>query len=384
MGSPHQPGNAPENDESRRLRCALALLVDWQAPEFSRFLEEVNGDVAAWLSADDGEADGFDFLSRGQKRQLSQVRLQGAEALLTRAGAWPGRVLLHGDEAYPERLNALESPPAALHVEGRTSLVLRMGVAVVGSRKVGIPLAKSAQRILTPSLRRGLVLFSGGALGADAVGHRCAVDVGAATVAVLPSGLRRLSPKSNRRLFAKIVEGRGALVSEYAPDQGVRKYHFRRRNTIIAALSLGVLVLRAAEKSGTMLTVEAARKLGRPLAAVPGPPDDPLSCGCHQILRQGGRLVATDDDLLQWWRQLDPKADIESPKKSRQGRLPILPDCAVLQAATGLVAADGAFSLECLVRSTGKTSAELQALLLTHELAGVVERVGGERYRIAG
>ena len=371
------------------LKSGLALLVDWTQPVYERFLEQVDHDVDSWWSrgtqeVKDGE---FDFLKSRQQKQLSALCAEPKKRLIQRVQQWPGHVVVCHDVAYPQRLLDLQEPPAALHVVGDVGCLQRSGLAVVGSRKIGVAAASSARRVLQSAIESGLMIISGGARGADAVAHRCAVDVGGATVVVLPSGLAKRSPKSNRRLFQDIADGAGALISEYPPRQGVRRYHFHRRNRLIAGLSLGVLVLRAAQKSGTMLTVDAARELGRPLGAMSGAPEDPLSRGCHEILRQGGRFIASSQDLLQWWKDLAPEQPVQQAQSVRdhqeeRAARSWMPDCPILKKAVELVDATGCFSSEALARQTEASAAELQTLLLRHELSGIIERAtGGDRYR---
>lgn len=388
MRSNQPTGTTSDCRQAHRLACGLAMLVGWSAPRFETFVERVGGRIdRSWFARKhDWEGETFAFLTGRQREQLQQLHRRGAEPLDERVARWTGEIVLCGDEHYPSGLHELDAPPAALHVVGAIEVLDTPGIAVVGSRKIGVAASSSARRILEPVARRGVPIISGGALGADAVAHRCAVDADGPTVAVLPAGLRRRSPKTNRRLFAEIAEQSGVLISEYPPEQGVRRYHFKRRNSLIAAISRGVLVLRAGENSGTMLTVNAARDLQRPTAAMPGTPEDPLSRGCHDIVRQGGQMIASADDLLQWCQTLMPEhLDTEWADNGGNGDTeePELPECEVLAVATEIVDAQGAFSMEALARRTDTSAAELQTVLLGHELSGIVERVaGGDRYRL--
>lgn len=383
-------GNRQCNSNSQLLCRGLALWVDWSAERYLSFLECVDGDVRNWLI--DGQpapsSAYFEFLTGRQREQLDRLIETGPGSFRRRIEQWSGTVVTYGDSAYPDGLHALDRPPAALHVRGNPGLLQRCGIAVVGSRKIGVSAASAARRILEPAAQSGMMIVSGGALGADAVAHRCAVEVSGTTMAVLPSGLANLSPKTNRRLFSDIVAHQGVLVSEYPPDRGVRRYHFRRRNGLMAAISRGVLVLRAAKKSGTMLTVEAATELGRPLAAVPGSPQNPLSRGCHAILRSGGTIIADADDLLDWWTKLggadvngDDSEDSDGGEK-KSGPLRNRPDCPVLDCALEIVDSQATFSVESLARKTDTSVSKLQSILMRHELAGIIERTpGGDRFR---
>ena len=365
---------------------ALALLVGWTASGFEKFVGLCDGDLDGWWSQGTPRQflDNAECLTRRHREQLLELHKQGREAVVQRVASWPGEVICWGEESFPRQLCDLKSPPSALHIRGDRQVLGRPGLAVVGSRKIGPVAAAAARRILEPVTRRGMVVISGGALGADAVAHRCAVDCGGKTVVVLPAGLQQLSPRTNRKLFVRIADGGGLLVSEYAPDQKVRRYHFERRNRLIAALGCGVLILRAGLKSGTMLTVRAARRLDRPMGAMPGQPGDPLSEGCHQLLRDGATLVATHSDLQRWWEELNPGAGVRADDAAAdEVQTPELPDCDVLEMALQLRDCQGTFSTESLARATGQSAAQLQTILLKHELSGIVERAAGaDRYRI--
>lgn len=388
MEDSRRPTILAEASLRRRLFSALALHLPVDGPCLRPVLDEVKGrrDVDWWSSVElEGGVLADLELKAKRKTMLAQLLSRRAEEVGAEVGNWEGAVLLYGEKGYPEGLKELDHPPAALHIKGRIDALEAPGLAVVGSRKIGVAAARAARRLVEPFVARGGVVISGGALGADALAHRCAIDGGGRTVAILPSGLRQLSPKRNSRLFTAIAKERGALLTEYPPGKGVRKFHFHRRNRLIAAMSRGILVLRAAHRSGTMLTVRAARELNRPLAAMPGAPDEPLAAGCHDIIQKGGRLIARGEDLLQWWADIAPESmsHKEDLAADRQGDAPVLPDCEVLQAAVELVGDDGAFSVEALSRVTGKSAGELQTLLLRHELSGAIEAVAGaQRYRL--
>ena len=369
--------------ERRELARALGSLVGWKGPEFLRFLKYWGGDPRRWWESED-PLRGACGSTKKIVRDLRELHQEGRESTLVKVRSWPGETMLFGEKGYPEGLLTMKSSPAVIHLQGNRDALRRPGLAVVGSRKIGVRTAKAASTILRGLVRTGVVLISGGALGADGVAHEASVRAGKPTVAVLPSGLGRWTPRSHEKLFETILEAGGALISEYAPFETVRKYHFRRRNELIAALSEAVFVLRAAEESGTMLTVKAAGTLGRALAAMPGEPDDPLSVGCHRIIQEGGELIASSEDLLRWWRGLGPweeRLEEREEKEIRQGSL--VPECPVLSEARGLREGDGGVSLEALIRATGRSAGEIQALLLEYELAGLVERLdSGERFRL--
>lgn len=390
-------------EDVRRLICALAMQSPLHGDQPQRLVDAAR---RAMSEADEGhrwwrpellesEAAAQMGLTKGRRKKLGVLLAKPASKVIDEIRRWPGQVILYGDDAYPRRLDALAKPPAALHLRGSHKALAAPGMAVVGSRKIGVPAGRIGRAILASLGTAGPAIISGGALGADTLAHRCAVDSGMTTLAIMPCGVTRPSPRRNAGLFDEILASAGVLISEYPPGQKVRKYHFRRRNRLIAALSYGVFVLRAGEKSGTMLTVEAARDLDRPLAAIPGSPDEPLVAGCFNVIRQGGALIANGEDLKSWWAKVGP-SDINLSGQRREGEKepaeatdteekPVYrpPKCEILGAAIEISDPGGTFSVEALTRVTKKSAAQLQTVLLRHELSGRIEKIDGvERYRL--
>ncbi len=206
------------------------------------------------------------------------------------------RTIRPGDGPYPDRLARQTDRPAELRVRGDVGT--RRRVAIVGTRipdPYGEELAAEIARDLA---RAGLSIVSGGALGIDGIAHRSALDAGGHTIAVLGTGVDVLHPASHRPLFERILAAGGALVSEY-PD-GTRGFpgNFPRRNRIVSGMSEAVVVVRAREQSGALITADWARSQGVPLFAVPGDVRDPLSAGPHALLRAGARVAASAADVL--------------------------------------------------------------------------------------
>jgi DNA processing protein len=206
------------------------------------------------------------------------------------------RTIRPGDGPYPGRLTRVADRPAELRVRGELGALRR--VAIVGTRvpdPYGEELAAELARDLA---RAGLSIVSGGALGIDGVAHRSALDAGGHTIAVLGTGVDVLHPASHRALFERILASGGALVSEY-PD-GTKGWpgNFPRRNRIVSGMSEAVIVVRARERSGALITADWARSQGVPVFAVPGDVRDPLSAGPHALLRGGARVAASAADVL--------------------------------------------------------------------------------------
>ena len=224
----------------------------------------------------------------------------GLRRRLEAIGCWATCRHRHG---YPEALHDLDrEAPAALMGRGDPALLARLaddpGITVVGSRRgsaYGRGVARELGRMLAAT---GLPVISGLALGIDTAAHRGAVEGGGATIAVLGSGPDRAYPPSNRRLFSRVAEEGGVVVSELPPGAGAFRWTFPARNRIMAALGAMIVVVEAAERSGSLITVGFAQDLGRAVGAVPGPVNSWLSDGANALLADGAVVVRGAEDVL--------------------------------------------------------------------------------------
>ena len=221
-----------------------------------------------------------------------------AERDLERLHALGAQVVGRGDPAMPPRLQAIPDPPAVLFVRGDPCVLSAPQIAVVGSRRATPAGARIARRLAGELAVRGVVVTSGLAQGVDAEAHRGALEAGGRTVAVLGSSLDRIYPAGHCSLAERIA-GQGALVSEFPFDTRPVPWNFPWRNRIISGLSLGVLVVEAADRSGSLITARLAADQGREVFAVPGSILNPLSSGCHRLLRDGAKLVERVEDVLE-------------------------------------------------------------------------------------
>lgn len=201
-------------------------------------------------------------------------------------------------EALPERLRVIPDPPRRLYARGAVEALAAPSVAIVGSRRATRAGRQFAEALAGDLAAAGLVVVSGLAYGIDAAAHRGALVGGGRTVAVLGSGLGHVYPRQHAALAAEIVDGGGALVSEYPDDRAPRKHQFPERNRLISGLSLGVVIVEATTKSGSLITARMAAEQGREVMAVPGPVTSPLSGGCHRLLKSGAALIESADDVL--------------------------------------------------------------------------------------
>jgi DNA processing protein len=205
------------------------------------------------------------------------------------------RIVKPGDASYPAGLFDLEQPPA-LYVLGETTTA--PAVAVVGTRRCtryGLTLAEAFGRALAEA---GWTTVSGLARGIDAAAHRGTLGVGGEAVAVLGSGIDVIYPQENREIYHSIVEGRGAVMSEYPPGTPPDRWRFPARNRLIAAIASAVVVVEAGEKGGALITARLGAELGRPVFAVPGDVDRAASSGCNLLIRDGAIPALGVGDLI--------------------------------------------------------------------------------------
>jgi DNA processing protein len=207
-------------------------------------------------------------------------------------------ILLDGDEDYPRGLQAMSDAPPYLFIRGDILPADERAVAIVGTRQVTEYGRGLAHRFALELARAGVTVVSGLARGIDTAAHRGSLDGGGRTIAATGCGLDIVYPSDNKELMLEI-EGSGAVLSEWAPTTNPEAWHFPARNRIIAGLSLGVIVVEAAAKSGALITADFANELGRDVFAVPGNVHKLQSRGPHQLIRDGATLVESVEDVLQ-------------------------------------------------------------------------------------
>jgi DNA processing protein len=250
----------------------------------------------------------------------------------------------------------------------------------VGSRNPTAGGRATAREFAAYFAHAGLGITSGLALGIDAACHEGALDAGGLTIAVLGHGLDEIYPRQHEALATRIRES-GALVSEFPPGVPPRRDHFPRRNRIIAGLAAGTLVVEAARESGSLITARLAGDAGREVFAIPGSIHNPLVRGCHQLIRQGAKLVECGEDVLNELKIPLSCQLLAAPGKGRQKDSSLDKEYKILLDALAFEPA----SVDSLIERTGMNSASIASMLLILELDGHVAPHPGGRYsRLAG
>lgn len=201
------------------------------------------------------------------------------------------------DHRYPAQLKEIDSPPPVLFTRGDTHLLTQPQISIVGSRNPS-PLGQQSAIDFAQSLAQyGFTITSGLALGIDAASHQGALNVKGFTIAVTGTGLDRVYPARNKQLATDIADT-GLLISEFPPGTTAQANHFPRRNRIISGLCIGLLVVEAAKKSGSLITARMALEENREVFAIPGSIHNPLARGCNALIKEGAKLVENTQDIL--------------------------------------------------------------------------------------
>ena len=285
-----------------------------------------------------------------------------------------------GTNRYPARLAAISSPPPVLYCRGDPGVLDCLQIAIVGARAATRGGRTRALGLAGELAACGLVVTSGLARGIDSAAHRGALDAGGRSVAVIATGPDRIYPRSNAGLARELVEA-GAVVTERAPGTPPLPGNFPRRNRLISGLSVGVLVVEASLRSGSLITARLAADEGREVFAVPGSVDSALSRGCHALIRDGAKLVESVDDVLD---EIVHPGGLALPRVvphpptdgsgGTDGSLGALEQC-VLDAV-----GHDPVTLDQLVDCTHTPAGRLAATLLALEIDGWIEALPGSRY----
>ncbi len=292
------------------------------------------------------------------------------------------RILLRGDADYPRLLTQIPDPPAILFVRGAFTPADALSVALVGSRHATTYGRKVTEQLAAGLVRAGYTVVSGLARGIDAWAHSGAIAAGGRTIGVLGSGVLEIYPPEHGPLADEVI-AKGALVSESTPLEHPHAGAFPRRNRIVAGLSLGTVVVQAAERSGALITARLAGEQGREVFAVPGPIDCRLSQGCHALIRDGATLAGSVDDIL---AELGPLFEPATTDAGREVRSPAeLALEGQERAVFDLIAAGGKAGIEIdrVVDASDLATSQVLATISVLEMRRLVRRLPGSRVQRA-
>ena len=370
-------------------------LLEWLAlaltpglgPTRGRRLVEHFGSPAAVFRASLTELESTGIQAVSAQSVATGKSAELAREEIAKAAAAGAVVLSMDDPAYPSRLKEIYDPPLALYVRGNPEALTRPGIAMVGTRHPTPYGSGMAERLACDLAAQGLVIISGMARGVDTASHRGAIAAKGKTIAVFGTGVDVIYPKENSRLSEQILALGGALISEFALGTVAFPQNFPIRNRILSGMSVGVLVVEAAEYSGTRITARCALEQNRDVFAVPGNVTNKNSWGPNTLIKQGAKLVATWEDV---WEDLPPEVKLAltpppSPESGGASSASLFPDEGLPpheKRILGLLKADEATHIDELVEKleTEMSSSEIFAALFELELNGKVKQMPGKNF----
>ena len=366
----------------------LALtLTPGLGPTRARRLVEFFGEIAGVLNASLTELEAAGLPAAAAQSIGTGRSIELANDELAKAAAADMKLITLDDAEYPVRLRQIYDPPLVLYVRGNAAALSQPGIAVIGTRHPTPYGTGMAERLACDLASRGLIILSGLARGVDTSGHRGAISAKGKTVAVLGTGVDVIYPKENSRLADQILSLGGALISEFPLGTFAAPQNFPIRNRIISGISFGVLVIEAAEYSGTRITARCALEQNREVFAVPGNVTTKNSWGPNTLIKQGAKLVATWEDV---WEELP--ADVQLALTPASG-----PESPGAQTASlfeepslsphekkiyRVLKADEAMHLDEILEKLEPelSSSEIFAALFELELAGKVKQLPGKNF----
>jgi DNA processing protein len=362
--------------ESQQLRAHLKLhLADGVGAVLFKRLVEAFGDVESAAAAGPAQWQRVPGIGPKTAEALAAVGDEQVDAELAAAEKQGATILCRQDDRYPAALANIPDPPAVLYVRGQLEPADAIAMAIVGSRRCTYYGLEQAERFGQLLGRAGFTVTSGGARGIDTAAHRGALAGGGRTVAIMGCGLCHTYPPENAKLFEQILaERRGALLSELPMNTTVLGGSFPTRNRIISGLSLGVLVVEAGKRSGSLITANEAAEQGRVVFAVPGRVDSPLSQGANQLIRNGAIMAQDLDDILEHLGEVGSKM-MAAP-------LPLAETASAVALAGHErllfdALAANPLSLDELVRTTGVASGQAASAMTMLVLKGLVAQQPG-------
>jgi len=260
-------------------------------------------------------------LTRKQVAAIRSPDWQKIENIFASADQCHSKIISFNDKHYPLLLKQIYDPPLILFVQGNSELLNRTQLAMVGSRNASINGRDNAFEFAKQLADLGWVITSGLALGIDGAAHKGVLAINGKTIAVVATGLDQVYPARHRELAKSILDNDGAIVSEFLPNTPPKPGYFPKRNRLISGLSVGVLVVEATIKSGSLITARCAIEQNREIFAIPSTINNPQGKGCHWLIKQGAKLVEDIADIVNEIKQLPISGLNLSTNKEKEVRL---------------------------------------------------------------
>ena len=373
------------SDENTQFWLGLTKLEGLGVRGAHRLVEHFGSPQAAYM-ASLTELESCGIPARVAQSIFAQAGLKEASRDLEASAKAACQVVAYSSDDYPPRLKQIPDPPLVLYVRGDVKVLSRHAVAIVGTRRPTAYGGQVAQRLAHDLAQRQLVIVSGLARGIDSAAHRGALEAAGKTVAVLGSGIDVIYPRENKRLAEQVTEC-GALISEFPPGTSPAPENFPIRNRTISGLALGVVVVEAAEYSGSLITARLALEQNREVFAVPGNITSAQSFGPNHLIKQGAKLVDEWMDVIEEFpaeirMQLLPpvEASDEAAAQPQTGSLfeqSLTPD---QKAVFDVLRADQPLFVDAVLTSASIPQPRVMTALLELEMAGVIRQLPGKNF----
>jgi len=369
-----QPDDAQPDHELRE-QLMLALISGVGPLTRQRLLEQFGSPVCI-LHASYGELQRVQGVGPKLAKRIAEARTEiDVDAQMKLARDNNIEILVESSEKYPPLLAEIHDPPGVLFVLGSLLPADRLAVAIVGTRHATRYGIEQATKLATSLAKAGITVVSGMARGIDTAAHKAALAAGGRTIAVLASGVLKPYPPENAELAQQIAR-QGCVLSEAAPMMPPMSGMFPQRNRIISGLSLGSIVVEAADRSGALITARHAWEQNREVFAVPGPVDSRVSNGPHRLLRDGAKLVMTIDDVLE---ELGPLAHTAERADGTTIRVPAEVTLnEVEQKVLQAIAPDGSL-IDEVTQTSGLPVHRVLSTISVLEMRTLIRRLGGNR-----
>ena len=281
------------------------------------------------------------------------------------------KIIEYNSDLYPNLLKNIENPPEKLYAEGNIELLNTNAISIIGSRACSVSGINSAKQFARELASKNITIISGMAVGIDTAAHTGCLEVGGNTIAVLGCGLENIFPKENIKLYHRIIENNGLVISEYPPEITANSAQFLARNRIVSGLSIGVLVIEAAHRSGTSVTAALAKKQKKEIFCIPHELNDKHGIGTNRLIKNGAHLVTCADDILKEFYFLQNKIS-KKEKQEEFTQLDFLDGHQYSEVYNALIGPPT--NADEICNKIGRPIQYINTALFTLELEGLIEK----------
>lgn len=279
------------------------------------------------------------------------------------------------DKEYPDKLRKIKNPPKQLYLKGNKELLNQNIISIIGSRNCSENGKKLARKFASELSNQGIVIASGMAKGIDSQGHIGALEARGKTIAVLGSGFNYIFPKENKKLYDEILKNDGLIISEYSQDTQPASELFLQRNRIVSGISIGILVIEAAYRSGTSVTAKLAKEQGKKIFVLPHEIGDIHGTGTNRLIRQGATLVTSTKEIIEEFHFLEYKKVENTQKDIKESKHKRIENKEYKKIYEMIES--GAATINQICKKSGRTVKEINNILIMLEIEGYITKSAG-------